>query len=252
MTDQKLTGKVAVVTGASRGLGRSMALALAGAGAKLALVARDTAKLDEVAAAIAQAGGEAATFQTNVTDEVAVGELAKAIAARFGGIHILINNAGINIRGSLLDYKLDDWHKVIATNLTAVFLMSRVMVPHMRAAGYGRIINMTSILSHVGLAGRTAYCSSKAGLLGFTKALAMEVAADKITVNGISPGPFATEMNLPVINDPAANAQFLAKIPLGQWGDVKDMGALAVFLASEDSKFITGTDIVIDGGWLAS
>jgi NAD(P)-dependent dehydrogenase (short-subunit alcohol dehydrogenase family) len=252
MTDQKLTGKVAVVTGASRGLGRSMALALAGAGAKLALVARDTAKLDEVAAAIAQAGGEAATFQTNVTDEVAVGELAKAIAARFGCIHILINNAGINIRGSLLDYKLDDWHKVIATNLTAVFLMSRVMVPHMRAAGYGRIINMTSILSHVGLAGRTAYCSSKAGLLGFTKALAMEVAADKITVNGISPGPFATEMNLPVINDPAANAQFLAKIPLGQWGDVKDMGALAVFLASEDSKFITGTDIVIDGGWLAS
>jgi len=252
MTDQKLTGKVAVVTGASRGLGRSMALALSGAGAKLALVARDTAKLEEVAAAIARAGGEAAAFQTDVTDEAAVAELARAIAARFGGIHILINNAGINIRGNLLDYKLEDWHKVIATNLTAVFLMSRALVPHMKAAGYGRIINMTSILSHVGLAGRTAYCSSKAGLLGFTKALAMELAADKITVNGISPGPFATEMNLPVINDPAANAQFLAKIPLGQWGDVKDMGALAVFLASEDSKFITGTDIVIDGGWLAS
>lgn len=251
MSEKKLSGKVAVVTGASRGLGKSMAMALAAGGAKVALVARDTAKLNEVAALITQAGGETATFETDVTSESAVAKLSHDIVARFGSVHILINNAGINIRGPLLDYKLDDWHKVIDTNLTAVFLMSRAMVPHMKAAGYGRVINMTSILSHVGLAGRTAYCSSKAGLLGFTKALALELTADKITVNGISPGPFATEMNLPVINNPEANAKFLASIPIGAWGDVKDMGALAVFLASEDAKFITGTDIVIDGGWLS-
>lgn len=251
MSEKKLAGKIAVVTGASRGLGKSMALSLAAAGAKIALVARDAEKLKEVADAIAAAGGESATFQTDVTDEVAVTALARAVKEKFGAVHILINNAGVNVRGNLVDYKLEDWRKVIDTNLTAIFLLSRAFVPHMKGQGFGRIINMTSILSHVGLAGRTAYCSSKAGLLGFTKALAMELVSDQITVNGISPGPFATEMNLPVINNPEANAQFLAKIPLGQWGDVKDMGALAVFLASEESRFITGTDIVIDGGWLA-
>ncbi len=172
MSEKKLSGKTAVVTGASRGLGRSMALALADAGAKVALVARDPAKLAEVAALITGAGGEAATFEADVTCESAVAKLSLDIVQRFGTVHILINNAGINIRGNLLDYKLDDWRKVIDTNLTAVFLMSRAMVPHMKAAGYGRVINMTSILSHVGLAGRTAYCSSKAGLLGFTKARA--------------------------------------------------------------------------------
>jgi NAD(P)-dependent dehydrogenase (short-subunit alcohol dehydrogenase family) len=251
MSDKKLTGKVAVITGASRGLGKSMALALAGAGAKLALVARDQGKLNEVAEAIRKEGGEAETFLADVTDEAAVHALAASVKERFGAVHILINNAGINVRGNLVDYKLEDWQKVLATNLTAVFLLCRAFVPHLKGQGFGRIINMTSILSHVGLAGRTAYCSSKAGLLGFTKALALELVADQITVNGISPGPFATEMNLPVINNPEANAKFLANIPLGQWGDVKDMGALAVFLASDDSKFITGTDIVIDGGWLS-
>jgi NAD(P)-dependent dehydrogenase (short-subunit alcohol dehydrogenase family) len=251
MSDKKLTGKVAVITGASRGLGKSMALALAGAGAKLALVARDQGKLNEVAEAIRKEGGEAETFLADVTDEAAVPTLAASVKERFGAVHILINNAGINVRGNLVDYKLEDWQKVLATNLTAVFLLCRAFVPHLKGQGFGRIINMTSILSHVGLAGRTAYCSSKAGLLGFTKALALELVADQITVNGISPGPFATEMNLPVINNPEANAKFLANIPLGQWGDVKDMGALAVFLASDDSKFITGTDIVIDGGWLS-
>jgi NAD(P)-dependent dehydrogenase (short-subunit alcohol dehydrogenase family) len=129
--------------------------------------------------------------------------------------------------------------------------MCRAFVPHMKGTGYGRILNMTSIMSHVSLPERIAYSSSKAGLLGLTKALALELAPEAVTVNGISPGPFATEMNTALINDPVKNAQFLAAIPLGAWGRVEDIGALAVFLCSDQARFITGTDIVIDGGWLA-
>jgi NAD(P)-dependent dehydrogenase (short-subunit alcohol dehydrogenase family) len=121
----------------------------------------------------------------------------------------------------------------------------------MKGLGYGRIINMTSIMSHVALPGRTAYAATKTGLLGFTRALALELAADHITVNGISPGPIATEMNLPILQNPELNQQFIAKLPVGRWGKVKEVGRLAVFLCSEDAAFITGTDILIDGGWTA-
>jgi NAD(P)-dependent dehydrogenase (short-subunit alcohol dehydrogenase family) len=137
------------------------------------------------------------------------------------------------------------------TNLTSVFLICRAFVPQMKGQGHGRILNLTSIMSHVAIAGRTAYAASKSGLLGFTKALALELVADKITVNGISPGPFATELNKPILENPEANAQFLSKIPLGRWGRVEEVGQLALYLCSEDAGFITGTDILIDGGWTA-
>jgi NAD(P)-dependent dehydrogenase (short-subunit alcohol dehydrogenase family) len=126
------------------------------------------------------------------------------------------------------------------------------MIPLMRGQGYGRILMMTSIMSHVSLAGRTAYSTSKTALLGMIRALALELASEGITVNGISPGPFATEMNTPLMNDPEKNAQFLAKLPVGRWGDPAEVGALAAFLCGPDAGFITGTDILIDGGWTAS
>jgi NAD(P)-dependent dehydrogenase (short-subunit alcohol dehydrogenase family) len=140
---------------------------------------------------------------------------------------------------------------VLDTNLTSVFLMCRAFAPLMRGQGYGRILNLTSIMSHVALPGRTAYAASKTGLLGLTKSLALELAPDKITVNGISPGPFATEMNKPLMENAELSAQFLSKIPLGMWGQPKDVGSLAVFLCSDAASFVTGTDFLIDGGWTA-
>ncbi|MDQ6760335.1 MAG: SDR family oxidoreductase [Acidobacteriota bacterium] len=255
MTDtassNKLNGRVAVITGASRGLGRAMAIALAGAGAKLALVSRDPVQLEETAAAVRKAGAEAQIFPTDVVDEAQVLQLERDVIARFGSVHILINNAGINVRKTVPEFTLDEWRSVIDTNLTSAFLLCRSFVPHMKGAGYGRIINMTSIMSHISMPARAAYSASKAGLLGFTRALALELAAEAITCVAISPGPFATEMNMPILNDPEKNAQFVSKIPMGRWGRVEEIGQLALFLCSDEAAFITGTDILIDGGWCA-
>ncbi len=247
----KLAGKTALITGASKGLGKAMATALAGAGAHTALVARDAGKLNAVKREIEDAGGKASVFVADVSQEQSVVQLATDVTAQLGGVQILINNAGMNIRKNLIDFTLDEWRTVLDTNLTSVFLMCRAFVPHMKGAGYGRIINMSSIMSHVSLPGRSAYSSSKTALLGLIRALAQELAADGITVNGISPGPFGTEMNIPVMQNPEANAQFTASIPLGRWGRVEEVGALALYLCSDDAGFITGTDIVIDGGWCA-
>jgi len=251
MSTGKLQGKTALITGASKGLGQAMALALAEAGARLALISRNLELLNETAAAARQLGAEAAVFQTDVTDEAQVLAIEKAVAAKLGKVQILINNAGMNLRQPVTDFTLAEWRQVMDTNLTSAFLMCRAFVPQMRGQGYGRILNLTSIMSHVALPGRTAYAASKAALLGFTRALALELAPEKITVNGISPGPIATEMNAPLIQDPVLNQEFISKIPLGRWGKVEEVGQLAVYLCSEDAGFITGTDILMDGGWTA-
>ena len=246
-----LTGRIALITGASRGLGEAMAVALAAAGASIALVARDVARLQKVKATIAAAGGRAEIFAADVTDEQDVAVLSEAVKNALGPVDILINNAGTNIRKKITDFSLAEFRSVIDSSLIGTFLMSRALLPQMSGRGYGRILNMTSILSHVSLPERTAYSSAKAALLGFTRALALEVAADGITVNGISPGPFGTDMNAAVINNPDANRQFLANLPVGRWGKVQEIGALACYLCSEAAGFITGTDILIDGGWTA-
>lgn len=251
MPEKKLEGRIALVTGASKGLGKAMSIALSEAGAKLALVSRDVAKMEETAAEIRQRGGHADVFRADVADEKSVLALEQEVAVRLGKVQILINNAGVNVRKSITDFTLDEWNFVLGTNLTSVFLMCRSFVPHMKGTGYGRILNMTSIMSHISLPGRAAYSSSKAGLLGMTKAIALELAPEGITVNGISPGPFATEMNAVLMQNPEINQQFLSKIPVAQWGKVEDIGKLAVYLCGDEASFITGTDILIDGGWCA-
>jgi NAD(P)-dependent dehydrogenase (short-subunit alcohol dehydrogenase family) len=244
-------GRTALITGANRGLGKAMALSLAEAGVRVALVARDLDQLNAVADQARGLGVQAEVFRTDITDESQVRQLEQDVLAKFGPVDILINNAGIAVRKFCVDLTLSDWMSVLNTNLTSAFLMCRSFVPHMKSRGYGRIINIASIMAHISVPMRCAYSSSKAGLLGFTRALALELAGDSITVVSISPGPFATEMTIPLMTNPEINEQFMSKTPMRRWGQPEEVGKLALYLCSEDAGFITGTDIVVDGGWCA-
>ncbi|MCC6265596.1 MAG: SDR family oxidoreductase [Bryobacterales bacterium] len=228
-----------------------MAVSLGGAGVRVVLVARNEAQLSETATLVEAAGGHADAFPADITSEDAVRALEAHLREMYGAVNILINNAGVNLRKPVTDFTLDEWNWVLSTNVTSAFLMTRSCVPLMIGHGYGRILMMTSMMSHVSLPERTAYSATKFALLGMVKALSLELAPEGITVNGISPGPFLTEMNRPLLQDEEKNRMFLSNIPVGRWGDPKDIGALALYLCRPEACFLTGTDIVIDGGWTA-
>ena len=251
MTDKFLDGKVAIITGASRGIGRQISLALGGAGARLALVGRAQDKLAETQKLVRTAGAEAETYICDVREEAQVKQLADNVMKRFGAAHILVNNAGTAIRKNIHEFSMDEWRTVMDTNLTGPWLMCRYFIPHMKGRGYGRIINLTSIMAHVSSEGRGIYSTSKHGLLGLTRALALELAQDNITAVAISPGFVATDLTAPLRNDPAKNAALMAQTPLKRWGKPEEIAALALYICSDAASFMSGNDVLIDGAWCA-
>ena len=248
----RLDGKVALVTGGARGLGRTMATALAEAGADIALVGRSRNACEATAVEIAAATGRTVrAFEGDVSVGADVTRLAAEVTGACGSIDILVNNAGTNIRGTIAQLSEEDWDTVIDTNLKGPFLCARAIGPQMVARGWGRVINMGSILSVIALPGRAPYASSKSGVVGLTRVLALEWAGSGVTCNAICPGPFATDMNRQLLNDPVAYQQFISQIPLGRWGELDEMAGAAVFLASDASSFVTGSSLFVDGGWTA-
>ena len=248
----RLDGRVALVTGGTKGLGRAMAEGFVEAGAQVVVVSRHVDEAQTVAMQLAAHGGTTCHgFACDVTDPAQVETLAQTVLDAAGRVDVLVNNAGINIRGAIDALTVDEFLQVQATNVTGPWLLTRALVPQMKARRHGRIINLGSILSVISFADRTPYATSKGAILQMTKALAMELAPFGITANAMLPGPFGTEMNLPLMEDPEQYAAFVAKIPLGRWGDLDEIKGLALFLASDASSFVTGAGIAIDGGWTA-
>jgi len=241
-----LQGKTALVTGASQGIGRACALALAQAGAQVALAARNEAKLNQVAAEIAAAGGAAAVFTLDIASEDSIKSCAKAAIAHFGSIEILVNNAGVTRDTLVLRMKRADWDVVLQTNLTGTFLMTQAVLSPMLKARWGRIINITSVVGETGQAGQANYAASKAGLIGLTKSLARELASRNITANAIAPGYIETAMT--AVLDEKQREAMLAHIPLGRAGTDAEIAAAVRFLASDDAAYITGHVLDVNGG----
>lgn len=242
----KLDGHVALVTGASQGIGRACARLLAEAGASVALCARNAEKLEAVAAEIASAGGQAATFRMDVASEDEVKAGVKAAIERFGKIDILVNNAGITRDQLVMRMKRADWDAVLSTNLTGAYLCTQAVVGSMLKQRWGRIINITSIFGQIGQAGQANYAASKAGLIGLTKAVAREVASRHITVNAVAPGYIETAMTEAL---PAELRESMTKmIPLGRAGTEEDVARAVRFLASDEAAYITGHVLDVNGG----
>ena len=238
--------RTALVTGASQGIGRAIALALAKAGHQVALAARNEAKLAEVKAEIEAAGGVAESFALDVSSEESVKAGAKAALARFGAVHILVNNAGITRDTLALRMKAADFEDVLRSNLTGAFLLTQALLQPMMKARWGRVLNITSVVGETGAAGQANYAASKAGMIGLTKSLAREFASRNITVNAIAPGFIQTAMTDVLTEDQKSG--ILTQIPLARYGSVDDIAAAAVFLTSDAAGYITGHTLDVNGG----
>ncbi len=247
-----LDGRVALVTGGSKGLGRGMAQALGEAGAEIAICSRNGDEAASVAKELTDATSRRALgVECDVTDPKSVRRLADQCLDTFGKVDILVNNAGINIRKPTTDLTVDDWDSVVDITVKGSFLCSQAFMPGMMERRWGRIVMLGSIMSFVAISGRSPYAAAKAGVLGLTKALALEGAPHGVTVNCLCPGPFETPMNRVLMTDPVAYQAFLAKIPIGRWGQPEELGPAIVYLCSSASAFMTGASLTIDGGWTA-
>lgn len=241
-----LDGRIALVTGASQGIGRACALELARAGATVALAARSEGKLAGAVAEIEAAGGKAAAFALDVASEDSIKACAKAVLDRFGKVEILVNNAGITRDGLMLRMKRADWDDVLTTNLTGAFLLTQALLGAMLKNRWGRIVNISSVVGRTGQGGQVNYAASKAGLIGFTRSMAREVASRNVTVNAVAPGYIETPMT--AVLDEKQRAAMMATIPLGRPGTDLEIAQAVAFLASDAAAYITGHVLDVNGG----
>jgi NAD(P)-dependent dehydrogenase (short-subunit alcohol dehydrogenase family) len=248
----RMDGQSAVVTGGSKGLGLAMAAGLASAGAKLALVSRTAEECKSAAAALAsQFGVQAVGIQADVTQEQDCERVARECSDTIGEPSILINSAGINIRGPIETLTLEQFEQVQSTNVRGPWLMTRAVLPAMKRCGYGRILHIASTLGLVGLANRTPYATSKGAVVQMTRAMALELAPWGITCNAICPGPFLTEMNQPIASSEEAKTHIVGATALGRWGELHEIQGAAIYLSSPASSYVIGSMLVVDGGWTA-
>jgi len=245
-----LKGRVAVVTGGNGGIGLGMARGMAAAGAAIVVAGRNREKSARAVTELEGLGAQAVAIEVDVTDEASVNALIHASAERWGRLDVLVNNAGTNIRKQPQDLTLDEWRRVLDTNLTSAFLASRAAYPGMKARGGGKIINIGSMMSIFGASFASAYAASKGGMVQFTKALATAWARDNIQVNAVLPGWIDTELTEGARREvPGLHERVLARTPAGRWGVGDDLAGIAVFLAGRASDFVTGTAIPVDGGY---
>ena len=243
-----LSGRVALVTGASQGIGRTCALRLAQEGATVAAAARNQEKLSQLVGEISSAGGQAASFAVDVADEEQIKSVVKTALAQFGKIDVLVNNAGITRDQLVMRMKRSDWDVVVQTNLTSAYLCIQQVIPSMLKQRWGRIINVTSVFGQMGQAGQANYAASKAGLIGLTMAIAREVGSRNITCNAVAPGFIETAMTAVLSEEFKQNA--VKQIPLGRVGTPEDVASAVAFLASDQASYITGHVLSVNGGML--